>query len=214
MAIQNDYQNCLKRKSNPNIELRGLSNGVVIIEMFYDQSQLLGLFRVGDFTFLDPVPLYTKTIMRIDTKTEGLCEVYPIPVSNGTMNGWNPGDSSKNIWTGLNKRWLRWNSSGGNLAYLVEMLNEPRLATNDYSGGTLGVGSTVSTFAPSGWNGQDVKDALNELIFTRKHIRVPVGAGSFNINSFAIVEIVSYDLNNGIITAKLITKVDSRACPN
>jgi len=59
---QNEKFNCQLMAKDPSVSPS--ANSVIIVEMFYDQPQLLGVPIISN-QFTNPVPLYTHTMMRI-----------------------------------------------------------------------------------------------------------------------------------------------------
>lgn len=62
LRTQNEALNCQIMIKNPDIGPS--ANSVVIVELFYDQPQLLGIPLISN-QFTDPIPLYANTMMRI-----------------------------------------------------------------------------------------------------------------------------------------------------
>ena len=62
LRIQNEALNCQLMAKDPAVAPS--ANSVIIVEIFYDQPQLLGVPIVSN-RFTDPIPLYTNTMMRI-----------------------------------------------------------------------------------------------------------------------------------------------------
>jgi hypothetical protein len=62
LRAQNEALNCQLLAKDPAVAPS--VNSVVIVEMMYDQPQLLGVPVVSN-RFTDPVPLYTHTMMRV-----------------------------------------------------------------------------------------------------------------------------------------------------
>ncbi|GAB4526512.1 MAG: hypothetical protein Kow0063_00840 [Anaerolineae bacterium] len=62
LRTQNETLNCQLMLKDPAVAPS--VNSIVIVEMFYDQPQLLGVPVISNH-FTDPVPLYTHTMMRI-----------------------------------------------------------------------------------------------------------------------------------------------------
>lgn len=59
---QNNVINCQLMAKDPDISPS--ANSVVIVEIFYDQPQLLGVPLISN-RFSDPIPMYVNTMMRI-----------------------------------------------------------------------------------------------------------------------------------------------------
>jgi hypothetical protein len=64
LRAQNEALNCQLMAKDPAVAPS--VNSLVIVEIFYDQPQLLGVPIVSN-RFTDPIPLYTSTMMRIAT---------------------------------------------------------------------------------------------------------------------------------------------------
>jgi hypothetical protein len=62
LRVQNEALNCQLLTKDPAVSPS--VNSVIIVEIFYDQPQLLGVPLVSN-RFTDPIPLYTQTMMRI-----------------------------------------------------------------------------------------------------------------------------------------------------
>ena len=62
LRVQNEAINCQLMSKDPAVAPS--TNSVIIVEIFYDQPQLLGVPLVSN-QFTDPVSLYTHTMMRI-----------------------------------------------------------------------------------------------------------------------------------------------------
>jgi hypothetical protein len=62
LRAQNEALNCQLMAKDPDVPPS--VNSVIIVEIFYDQPQLLGVPIVSN-RFTDPIPLYTHTMMRI-----------------------------------------------------------------------------------------------------------------------------------------------------
>jgi hypothetical protein len=62
LRTQNEALNCQLMIKNP--EISPSANSVIIVELFYDQPQLLGIPLISN-RFTNPVPLYASTMMRI-----------------------------------------------------------------------------------------------------------------------------------------------------
>jgi hypothetical protein len=62
LRAQNEALNCQLMAKDPAVSPS--PNSVIIVEIFYDQPQLLGVPIVSN-RFTDPIPLYTHTMMRI-----------------------------------------------------------------------------------------------------------------------------------------------------
>ena len=62
LRTQNEALNCQLMAKDPAVTPS--INSVIIVEIFYDQPQLLGVPLISN-QFTDPVPLYTHTMMRI-----------------------------------------------------------------------------------------------------------------------------------------------------
>lgn len=62
LRLQNEALNCQLMAKDPAVAPS--ANSVIVVEIFYDQPQLLGVPIVSN-RFTDPIPLYTQTMMRI-----------------------------------------------------------------------------------------------------------------------------------------------------
>jgi hypothetical protein len=62
LRAQNEALNCQLMAKDPAVSPS--PNSIIIVEIFYDQPQLLGVPIVSN-RFTDPIPLYTHTMMRI-----------------------------------------------------------------------------------------------------------------------------------------------------
>jgi hypothetical protein len=62
LRAQNETLNCQLMSKDPDAPPS--VNSVIVVEMFYDQPQLLGVPLIAN-RFTDPVPLYSHTMMRI-----------------------------------------------------------------------------------------------------------------------------------------------------
>jgi len=228
----NDQFNCqLARKGMVG---NWSKNSVVVVEMFYEQPQLLGVPLMS--WILNPIPLYSQTTMRIDSQDLARCEVYPIALQQSTLNGWlEQGSEERDIWNGGGggaRGWLTWTQTP-TADYLEKELKNPRLATNDYEDPTdasdtmLNVGDWIASLAGNN-NTSGVRAQLD--ILKNQPILVPVWdlyqGDSYRVTQFAQVEITDYCLNsgntcsyaghpgfNGYITARLIDKNVDYACP-
>jgi hypothetical protein len=138
---QNDAFNCQLNLKDPAAPWS--VNSGVMVEMFYDQPQLLGVPIISNY-FTDPVHFYSNTWMRINSMSEesGLCELLPIAVYTNTLASLNIGDPTGNIRNGTASGdfgWLRWNidtdvisSDPNSSEYLAEEIDQLRLAGTDY----------------------------------------------------------------------------------
>ena len=144
---QNDALNCALSAKAAAVPLS--SNSIVVVEMFYDQPQLLGVPIISNH-FTDPVPLYAQTVMRVTSdrgseagkSTGGGCPLLPIAIHEDTLRGLDVLDETGNIRNGAgsgNFGWLRWTDDTEAIAadpnseeYLALEINEPRLAMTDY----------------------------------------------------------------------------------
>jgi hypothetical protein len=62
LRTENESLNCQLMIKNP--EISPSANSVIIVELFYDQPQLLGVPLISN-RFTNPIPLYASTMMRI-----------------------------------------------------------------------------------------------------------------------------------------------------
>jgi hypothetical protein len=67
LRAQNEALNCQLMAKDPAVAPS--ANSVIVVEIFYDQPQLLGVPLISN-RFTDPVPLYTQTMMRIVTSRQ------------------------------------------------------------------------------------------------------------------------------------------------
>lgn len=212
-------------------------NSVIVVEMFYEQPQLLG-FPIFAWMF-NPVPLYAQTTMRIDSQDEGRCELYPIALKDTTLTGWAIGEE-RDIWNGGNssdRGWVSWQPNPSS-DYIEDELTNPRLASNDFTDPTDGTDDMINA---GDWIGSDggnknsseVRDLLEGL--KNKTIMVPVwdsfqgppaNPSRYHVVQFAKVIITDYCLDsgntcsyaghpglNGYITARLVEADVPEACP-
>jgi hypothetical protein len=142
---QNDAFNCALNVKDPSAPWS--DNSVVVVEMFYDQPQLLGVPIISNY-FTDPVHFYAHTTMRItadrgsDANEGGGCALLPIAVHIDTFEDLDIGDPTGNIRNGAgdgNFGWLRWtddteaiSANPNSEEYLAEEVHNPRLAMNDF----------------------------------------------------------------------------------
>jgi hypothetical protein len=138
---QNDAFNCMLNLKDPAAPWS--VNSGVMVEMFYDQPQLLGVPIISNH-FTDPVHFYGNTWMRINSMSEesGLCELLPIAVHISTLESLDIGDPTGNIRNGSGTGdfgWLRWNidtdvitSDPNSSEYLAKEIEELRLAGTDF----------------------------------------------------------------------------------
>lgn len=139
LKLANNRFNCNLLSKNPLAVPS--TNSAIVVEMFYQQPQLLDFPLMS--WILNPVPLYVQTTMRIDSDDRGRCEVYPIAMHTSTLTGWTEGGSTvKNIWNGAGdtnpatgnkydpqgtsseRGWINWNDDASS-DYLTEMLKNP-----------------------------------------------------------------------------------------
>jgi Flp pilus assembly protein TadG len=194
------------------------ANNMFIVEMFYDQPQLLGVPLISN-QLTNPIPLYTHTAMRIVTSREAdthdtigpVCELFPIAfdkqlfVDLGVTTDPDVVTDTVDITLFENGPgnddfdWVSWNpTQNGNNNYLQESLDNPRLAINDFT--DLSNGDTVlSTNEPdsvalhSAAAGAPIDNRLAGL--KDRTIQVPVFDGANNIDHVAELQI------NQVITA-------------
>ena len=218
-------------------------NSVIVVELFYNQPQLVGIFDtqsiLGRAIIPNPVPLYTQTKMRItaDARTGGRqtgtgCELWPIALHTDSLVGRNPGEMIGDIYNGGgsgNFGWLRWpsNPSAGNEGYLVQSLYDSSLAASDFED-ACEAGDRVIDSGDCVWgntglsNSQDARDALDYLIGPpAQEVRVPVwdsyddtGAnGRYHIAGFAVINITDYSLPGQNRITAQFIRWDNEACP-
>jgi hypothetical protein len=134
LARQNNKFNCelMKKGGIPS------ANNMIITELSYEQPQLFGFPLISN-PFTDPVPLYTRTSMRIvagarsgnNADTVGpVCEVYPWYVTDTLTTV--PQNMVTDGWVKWNSSPTLFNSPVSNEAYLAYSLRYPRMAINDY----------------------------------------------------------------------------------
>ncbi len=238
---QNDQLNCnLGRKGITGI---WSNNSVIIVEMFYEQPQLLGVPIMS--WILNPVPLYAQTTMRVDSQDLARCEVYPIALSLNTLTGWTPGGSDeRDIWNGGNssdRGWISWQPNPSS-HYVEDELTNPRLAGNDFtdadptdpSDTMLNAGDWIGSDGGN-HNSSEVQNLLD--IVKNQTIMVPIwdtfqgppaNPRRYRVAKFALVQITDYCLDsgsqcsytnyagnsyNGYITARLVDADVAYACP-
>lgn len=221
----NDIFNCQLAQKTNSIPSWS-NNSVIIVEMFYEQPQLLG-FPVMSW-ILNPFPIYVQTTMRIDSNDRELCTLIPIAVNETNLPGWEIGSPLKiDIMNdgGLPGQagWLSWNPANTDSVYLASEINEPRLATNDFTEAIdpadtqLNIGDWVAAL-PGINDKAQVRDALDSIV--GRTVTVPVfnntSAGSpvrYRVSKFIQVRITSYDLPHEIITAEFVDHAPD-ACPS
>ncbi len=236
---KNDQFNC-------NLARKGVigewsNNSAMIVEMFYEQPQLLGVPLMS--WILNPVPLYAQTTMRVDSQDLARCEVYPIALHTSTLSGWlENGSEQRDIWNGgsaSDRGWVSWQPNPSS-DYIEDELTNPRLANNDFIDPTdpsdtmLNAGDWIGSDGGN-HNSSDVRNLLDTL--KNRTIMVPVwdtfqGAPAnprrYHVARFALVQITDYCLDsgnqcqyvdqnnntyNGYITARLIDADVDYACP-
>ena len=69
LRAENNYFNCILYSKDPSALWS--TNSVVVVEIFFDQPQLLGVPVISN-RFTDPVPLYAFTQMRVTGDVRGL----------------------------------------------------------------------------------------------------------------------------------------------
>jgi hypothetical protein len=132
LKTRNDELNCLLRSKGGAGEWS--DNSVIIVEMFYEQPQLLGFPLFA--WMMNPIPLYAQTTMRLESDAEGLCELFPIIAWEDTIEAMR-GGGEENLLDGPRpsgqKGWVAWNADGTQSEeYLEEEFNNPRAASNDF----------------------------------------------------------------------------------
>ncbi|MEM7349077.1 MAG: TadE family protein [Chloroflexota bacterium] len=139
---ENDAINCLALSRSRNAEMS--INSLIMVETFYDQSQLLGVPFLSN-RVTDPVPLYSQTSMRIgpsELSQGDACELMPIGIQTGF--------SQSSTFAGQSVDWLRWTNGQSNAAdgdpttdlpdsissntddYFMAALRNRRLVLNDF----------------------------------------------------------------------------------
>jgi hypothetical protein len=200
LANENNVFNCNLYKKDPSMPWS--INSVVVVELFYDQPQLLHLFNtqsiLGRPIIPDPIPFYTQTTMRItaDARTGGKkpggqgCAVWPIALRDTTLSGQHPGDDlgQMDVWNGGGSGgfgWLRWPSatSAGNSNYLADSLTDATMSVDDFEDACPAPqpSDTVLNAGDCVWgntgvsNSSAVIDAMNTIMSSYGgQIRVPV----------------------------------------
>jgi hypothetical protein len=144
--LENNQFNCTVLKTGSVGETS--TNNMVIIEMFYDQPQLLGVPFISN-RLTDPIPFYAHTAMRIavgrDTDNSDLvgpvCELQPITFAKQVFSDpENPDENTRldlkqNGTVGVNDfNWVAWNpAQAGSTTYLIQSLDNSRLAIHDFT---------------------------------------------------------------------------------
>lgn len=212
LAQQNNKFNCelMKKGGIPS------ANNIIITEVAYEQPQLFGFPLISN-PFTDPVPLYTRTSMRIvagarsggnNTDTVGpVCEAYPWYVTETQLATITPG-SSGDVLSG----WVKWNpnpqqfgASVSDVDYLSYQVQYPRMAINDYqnpddsSDSFAAAGKRVNTFTVVPAAG--IEDYIKGL--SNQEVIIPVLGTGDVIVDFIKVRVVSdgVDLAAGEIEA-------------
>lgn len=110
-------------------------NSGIIVETYYTQYQLLGVPIISNY-LTDPYELYAHTVMRLPEGAESTgCEVFPIALSRDKADVTSVGQLLTDGWDGVgdgNFGWLSWNGET-NAVYLREELENPRLASTDFT---------------------------------------------------------------------------------
>ncbi len=236
---KNDQFNC-------NLARKGVigewsNNSAMIVEMFYEQPQLLGVPIMS--WILNPVPLYAQTTMRVDSQDLARCEVYPIALNINTLNGWlENGSEERDIWNGANssdRGWVSWQPNPSS-DYVEDELTNPRLANNDFIDPTdpsdtmLNAGDWIGSDGGN-HNSSEIRDLLDSLKSSTIMVPVwdsfqgpPANPRRYHVAKFALVQITDYCLDsgnqcqyidqsgnshNGYITARLVDADVDYACP-
>jgi len=210
LKLQNNQLNCSLRKANPNADVSNSDNNTIVIEMFYDQPQLLGAPLLSN-PLTNPIPLYTHTAMRIvtsrDTNTVDtigpVCEVYPIAFHQDIFapNQANPPfNMSLTAYEGsaaTEFNWVTWNPAIANnsAAYIESEFANLRKSINDFTHAdpakaadhSLSLGDWIST-GPNPPVASAVIDTELQRLAGRT-ILVPIysGTGGDSPNSYYIV---------------------------
>lgn len=220
LTNENNVFNCQLYKKDPSAPWS--INSVVIVELFYYQPQLLGIFDTQSFLgaaiIPNPVPFYTQTTMRItaDARSGGRsgasagCAVWPIALHTQSLVVLG-GGATFNVYNGSgsgNFGWLRWPpaTSAANEGYLVQSLYDAMMSTTDFENARE-AGDTALDVGDWVWgntvlsDGQDARDVMDYLV-SLSYIRVPVwdtasGTGTnanYHIVGFALIQVTSYQL--------------------
>ena len=241
LALANNQLNCTLLKTlgtdDPAKQAsRLVSNNQFVVEMIYEQFQLLGAPIISN-RFTDPVPLYTHTAMRITgsrdsdaTVTVGpTCELHPIAFSKQVFAGITDVDNpiTNTIVFTLGESaavpnrltWVVWDPSMvGDSDYLAEAVQSrprPRLAIHDFSDRVngdevMGIGSRIAVGGgnPSG----DVVDQLFKSL-EGKTIRVPVyDVTPGDVDHFAIINVTAAMTSTPRRLQALFMRYEDDAC--
>lgn len=227
LVEQNNIFNCNLYQKSHSTDFT--DNSVMIVETFYEQPQLLGFPAYS--WFLNPLPLYTQTTLRVDSNAESRCAVLPIAVYLDTaiaMNNTKAEDNliQSNVKPSGGKGWLSW-SGVQNAPYLNEELNNPNLSMHDYrdptdtSDTSLNAGDWIQSSSGT-INSDDVRDSMNSLI--GRIVLLPVydsidqagSNGRYHVHSFAKVRIGASELpqgQGGFINGTIVEWPAADACP-
>lgn len=202
MIVESNRLNCAIKAVNDGASTT--PNAAIIVEMFYDQPQLLG-FPVTTLLFPDPVPLYSRTSMRLPSGISNKCEITPIVV-RGSL----PQQGGQMV---SNSEWAVWNpNEASDLDYIARTLEEPRYSTNDYRSP-----AAPGTVVPLTQGSQvEVRTYTNEPLLMGSVaegaiVVVPVMSGNV-ISSFIQVRILEVTASD--VTVQFIEDVTSTTCPN
>lgn len=229
LKTRNNQLNCALLKSNPDADLNNSDNNSIIIEMFYDQPQLLGVPIISN-GITDPIPLYTHTAMRIITSRDAdtaevigpVCELYPLALPETVLGaspvpGSTPVDVYQEGGAGPDYfYWVTWDPAGDD-AFVVESLTNPRLSINRFT--AVGEpddhllsadGSDQLDLLSDQDPGSQVNPLLEGLVGAR--IRVPVIDGGNNITRIAWLSINQVDLSGGRLIRATFNGYDAEAC--
>jgi hypothetical protein len=229
LTVRNNQLNCALLKSNPDAELNNTDNNTIIVEIFYDQPQLLGVPLISN-AVTDPIPLYSHTAMRMITSRDAdasevigpICELYPMAVRLADVTGLAPGDPLNLTQEGgaaPNFTWVVWDStlSGADAEdFVVESLSNPRLAINqfvDAGGGDelLTADGTDQLALLAGQNpGSGVEAPLQALVGAT--VRAPVIDAGDNVIGIAWLSINQVDLGVGREIRTTFNGYDNEAC--
>lgn len=145
LKLENNQLNCSILKTSSAGEMT--SNNLFISEMFYEQPQLLGAPLISN-RFTDPIPFYAHTTMRIVTGRDSntsdtigpACELAPLTLKLAASTAENT------VLAATTYAWVAWNpDEKSSTSYLVEALNNFRLANNDFTDAGDSTDTVLST---------------------------------------------------------------------
>jgi Flp pilus assembly protein TadG len=216
LVPQNNRRNCelIQKGSIPS------ANNMIVTELFFDQPQLFGFPLISN-PFTDPVPLYTRTTMRLvsasrSSGTQGggltanidtvgpVCDVYPFAVRATSVATAVVGVTTVDIFDGQggagnHHGWLAWNPGQTSEANLADELNYPTAALNNYINPTnasdriLNHNDWVASL-PGEMDTTNINDLIQPLV--GRKIRVAVW-NSFNTNRYQINDFVWVTIQGG-----------------